>query len=294
MKYESVLEMIGDTPIVKLNSFSTDKIKIYAKLEKFNIGGSVKDRIGLSMIEHAEETGELTKDKTILEPTSGNTGIGLVLVGKSKGYKVKFTMPESMSMERRQMLKIYGAELVLTPGAEGMDGTIRKAREMVKDPQYFMPSQFENEWNWRAHFKTAEEIWKDTEGKVTHVVMGMGTTGTLVGISKKMREINPNVKIVAIEPESTHKIQGLKSLQDSITPGIFDPNAYDQKLIVSTDNAYEMARRLPKEEQLFMGMSSGAALWGALQVAKEIEEGLIVVIFPDGGEKYLSTPLFKE
>jgi cysteinyl-tRNA synthetase len=249
------------------------------------------------MIEAAEKSGELTKDKVILEPTSGNTGIGIALVSVIKGYKVLLTMPESVSIERRKILRALGADLLLTPKEKGTDGAIEKAYKMAREEKekYVLLDQFNNEDNWKAHYNgTAEEIWKQTKGKVTMFVAGMGTSGTLMGVSRKLKEYNPKIKIVGVEPILGHKIQGLKNMKEAYKPGIFDKTRLDERIIVQDGDAYEMARKLAKEEGLFVGMSSGAAMFAALQKARELNEGLIVVLLPDGGEKYLSTTLFGE
>ncbi|MBW2980088.1 cysteine synthase B [Candidatus Woesearchaeota archaeon] len=294
---KDILQLIGNTPLVKINRLNANKnVEIYAKLESFNPGGSVKDRIGLAMIEAAEKSGELIKDKIILEPTSGNTGIGIALVAAAKGYKVKLVMAESVSIERRKILAAYGAEFILTAPEKGTDGAIEKAYQLAKDEpdKYFMPDQFNNENNWRAHFNTTgKEIWEQTDERITHFVATMGTTGTLIGTSKRLKEYNPKIQIIGVEPNFGHKIQGLKSLKEAYKPGIYNKNMLDEKIYIKDEDAYEMARKLAKEEGIFAGMSSGAAMFVALQKAKELNRGLIVVILPDGGEKYLSTPLYE-
>jgi len=295
---KDILQTIGNTPLVKINRLNPNKkVELYAKLEGFNPGGSVKDRIGLAMVEAAEKSGKLTKDKIILEPTSGNTGIGIALVSVVKGYKVLFTMPESVSVERRKILKALNAELLLTPKEKGTDGAIEKAYTMAREDKgkYVLLDQFNNENNWKAHYNgTGEEIWKQTNGKVTHFVAGMGTSGTLMGVSRRLKEYNPDVGIVGVEPILGHKIQGLKNMKEAYKPGIFDKARLDDRIIVQDEEAYETARRLALGEGIFVGMSSGAAMFVALKKAKELKEGLIVVLLPDGGEKYLSTPLFGE
>jgi len=294
---KNILQLIGNTPLVKINKLNKNKnVEVYAKLESFNPGGSVKDRIGLSMIEAAEKSGELTKDKIIIEPTSGNTGIGLALVAAIKGYKVKLVMAESVSIERRKILAAYGADFILTDPKKGTDGAIEKAYQLAKDEpdKYFMPDQFNNENNWRAHFNTTgKEVWEQTDGKVTMFIASMGTTGTLIGTSKRLKQYNPKIQVVGVEPNLDHKIQGLKSLKEAYKPGIYNKNMVDEKVYIKDEDAYEMARKLAKEEGIFAGMSSGAAMFVALQKAKELKRGLIVVILPDGGEKYLSTPLYE-
>lgn len=293
--YKNILQLIGNTPLVKINKLNPNKkVELYAKLEFFNPGGSVKDRIAFSMIEEAEKSGELTKEKTILEATSGNTGIGLALMAAVKGYKLLLTMSESASLERRKILKAFGAEILLTPAKDGTDGAIEKAYELAREnKKYWLADQFNNPANWKAHYYgTAQELLRDTQGKITHFVAGMGTTGTLMGVSKRLKEYNPEIKIIGVEPFLNHKIPGLKNLKEAYKPGIYDKNILDEKINVKDEDAYESARQLTLKEGLFVGISSGAAMFGALQIIKEIKEGLVVVLFPDGGEKYLSTNLF--
>ncbi len=292
MKYNNILDQIGNTPIVKIKS-SNNNVNIYAKLEGQNPGGSVKDRIALSMIIAGEKSGELTKDKIILEPTSGNTGIGLALVGAVKGYRVTLTMSAGMSNERKKMLTALGAKLILTPAEERTDGAIKKAHEMIKNnpDKYWMPYQFDNPNNPLTHYNgTGVKIIKQVPD-ITHFVAGIGTGGTLMGIAKRLKEYNKNIKIIGIEPQLNHKIAGLKNMQESIIPKIYDEKKLDKKIVVNNEQAYETARQLAKQG-IFVGMSSGAAMYGALQVAHKIKTGNIVVIFPDRGEKYLSTKLF--
>ncbi len=291
----NVLELIGNTPVVKLNAFSTKDVEIWAKIEAWNPGGSVKDRAALYMIEGAERRGELTKDKIIIEATSGNTGIGLALVAAVKGYKVKIVMPESVSIERRAILKAFGAEVVLSPGDKGTDGAIELAIKIYEEEKerYYMPNQFDNPDNMRAHYETTGvEIWKQMEGKVDAFVAGIGTSGTLMGVGKRLREFNPDVKLFGVEPPPGHGIQGLKSLDEARVPKLFDPSLPDDIIRVYDEEAFEMMRKLPKLEGLFVGISSAAALIGALRVAKIIKKGRIVTIFPDGGDRYLSTGIF--
>jgi len=293
--YKNILQLIGNTPLVKINrSNPNKKIELYAKLEFFNPGSSVKDRIALSMVEGAERKRELTKNKIILEATSGNTGIGLALVCAVKKYKLLLTMPESVSIERRKILKALGAEILLTSAKDGTDGAIEKAYEMArKNNKYWLADQFNNPDNWKAHYYgTAEEIWQDTDGKITHFVGSIGTTGTLMGVSKRLKKYNPKIQIIGVEPFLGHKIQGLKNMKEAYKPGIYDKTRLDKKINVNDANAYEMARKIAKKEGIFVGMSSGAAMFGALQVIKGLEKGLVVVLFPDGGERYLSTNLF--
>lgn len=294
---ENILKLIGNTPLVKINSLNSNKnVEIYAKLEMFNPGGSVKDRIALGMIEAAEKSGELTKDKIILEPTSGNTGIGIALVAAVKGYKTLLTMSESVSIERKKTLKAYGADILLTDPKKGTDGSIEKAYAMAREEpdKYVLLDQFNNENNWKAHYNTtAEEIWKQTNGKITMFVAAIGTTGTLVGVSKKLKQYNKDIKIIGVEPILGHKIQGLKNMKEAYKPSIYNKKLLDEKVTIEDEPAYEMARKLTKEEGIFAGMSCGAAMHVALEKAKDMGQGLIVVLLPDGGEKYLSTPLYK-
>ncbi len=294
--YKNILQLIGNTPLVKINSLNPNKkVELYAKLESFNPGGSVKDRIALSMIEGAEKRKELNKNKIVLEATSGNTGIGLALVCAIKEYKLLLTMPESMSIERGKILKALGAKILLTPAKDGTDGAIEKAYEMAKkNKKYWLADQFNNPDNWRAHYYgTAEEIWRDTAGKITHFVAGMGTAGTLMGVSKKLKKYNSKIQIIGIEPLLGHKIQGLKNMKEAYKPGIYDKNRLDKKINVKDEDAYEIASESAKKEGIFVGMSSGAAMFGALQIIKGLKDALVVVLFPDGGERYLSTNLFK-
>lgn len=292
-----ILSTIGHTPLVPIQRLNPNpKVKLFAKLEKTNPGGSVKDRIALYMIEQAERSGQLTKDKTILEATSGNTGIGLALVAAIKGYSILLAMSEGASVERRKILAALGAEFLLTPADRGTDGAIEKAYELAaaEPDKYFMPDQYNNDANALAHYETtAPEIWEQTQGEITHFVATMGTTGTLVGCSKRFREFNPKIRIIGVEPYLGHRIQGLKNLKEAYVPGIYTADAIDEKINIEDDAAYEMARRLALEEGLFVGMSSGAAMHVAQQIAERIESGVIVAIMPDGGEKYLSTPLFQ-
>ena len=293
MLAKNVLDLLGNTPMVQVN-YPNPKLKIYLKLEKFNPGGSVKDRIAKYMIEKAEENGELTKDKTVIEPTSGNTGIGLALVCRAKGYDLILVMPETMTLERRQMLIAFGAKIILSEGSRGMNGAEDLAQEIVrKSPgKYFMPNQFANEANVLAHYETtAEEIWRDTKGKITHFVAGIGTSGTLMGVSKRLREYNPAVKVIAAQPEPGTAIQGLKNLETQYVPKIWRQELVDEIHVVNLSDAEETARLLTLREGLFVGPSSGAIFHVALKKAKDIDRGVMVVMAPDGGEKYLSTTL---
>ncbi len=291
-----ILGLIGNTPLVEIGKIHrARKVRILAKIESRNPGGSVKDRVALAMIEGAEERGELKPGMTVLEATSGNTGIGLAIVCAVKGYKLSLVMSEGVSVERRRILRALGADIILTPAERGTDGAIERAYSMAREEpsRFYVPDQFNNPDNWKAHYLgTAEEIWRDTQGRVTHVVAAIGTTGTLMGISRRLKELNPRVQIIAAEPLPGHKIQGLKNLRESYVPGIFEKERIDLKLTIEDEEAFEMARRLAKEEGIFVGMSSGAAMAAALKLARTLEEGTIVVIFPDGGERYLSTSLF--
>ena len=293
-----ILQTIGNTTMVRINRLNPNKnTTIYAKLEGLNPTGSIKDRIALSMIQQAEISGKLTKGKTIIEPTSGNTGVALAMIGSLKGYDVEIVMSSAVSVERRQMIQAFGGKVTLTDGKLGTDGAIRKAREMVKaEPEkYFMQDQFSNEFNKIAHYRTTgEEIWKQTGGKIDYFVSALGTSGTIMGVSKVLKEHNPDIKIVCAHPVKGHYIQGLKNMEEAIVPSIYDPSQIDITIMVETEAAYEMTRRIVSQEGIFVGMSSGAAMFAAVEIAKQIKSGIIVVIFPDRGEKYLSTNLFKQ
>lgn len=295
---EDILQTIGNTPIVRINKLNPNKnTTIYAKLEGFNPTGSIKDRIALNMIQQAEIEGNLTKGKTIIEPTSGNTGVALAMIGIVKGYEVEIVMSDAVSVERIQMIKAFGAKVTLTEGKLGTDGAIRKARELVKEhpEKYFMPDQFSNEYNKIAHYRTTgEEIWKQTNGKIDYFVSSLGTSGTIMGVGKVLKEHNPQIKIVCAHPVKGHYIQGLKNMEEAIVPSIYDPSQIDITIMVKTEVAYEMTRQIVRKEGVSVGMSSGAAMYATVQIAKKIEFGTIVVIFPDRGERYLSTKLFKE
>jgi len=303
--YKDITETIGRTPLVKLNKITKGlKAKIVGKLESFNPLASVKDRIGVSMIEAAEKKGLIKKNTIIIEPTSGNTGISLAFVCAARGYKLILTMPDTMSLERRQLLALFGAELVLTPGSEGMKGAVKKAEELVKKtPNSFMPQQFKNPANPEIHRRTtAEEIWRDTEGRVDILVAGVGTGGTITGVAEVIKKRKPTFKAIAVEPKNSpilsggepgpHKIQGIGA---GFVPDVLRMDLVDEVIQVSNEDAAKTARRLAKEEGLFVGISSGAAVWAAIEIAKKKENKgkLIVVILPDTGERYLSTELFK-
>jgi len=291
----TILDAIGNTPLVRINRLNASSIPVYGKIESMNPGGSVKERISLSLIEAGEASGELTPDKIVLEATSGNTGIGLAMVCAAKGYRCQLIMPESASLERRKIMQAYGAEILLTPANRSTDGAIEKAYAMAREypERYYLTDQFNNEANWEAHYKhTAPEIWDQTEGQVTHVVATLGTSGTVMGLCKWFHENHPDVHIVAVEPYLGHKIQGLKNMKESYRPGIFDKSLPNRIVNIHDEDAFRMARLLARKEGLLVGMSSGAAMFCALQLAEELDSGFIVTIIPDGGERYLSTPLF--
>lgn len=272
-------------------------VNIYAKLEGFNPTGSIKDRIALRMVEDAERRGVLRPGMTIIEPTSGNTGIGLAMVGVVKGYDVEIVMSEGVSVERRTIIRSYGAKVTLTPADEGTDGAIRMARRLVADNpgRYFMPDQFSNAANYMAHYlSTALEIWEQTGGCVDYLVCALGTSGTIMGVSRFMRALNPDVRVVCAHPVRGHYIQGLKNMDEAIVPAIYDPAKIDVQEMVSSEEAIEMARRIIREEGIFAGMSSGAAMLAATRVVQGLSGGNVVVIFPDRAEKYLSTVMFDE
>lgn len=302
-KYLNVTESIGNTPIIRINKLTESK-NLYAKVEFFNPAGSVKDRIALAMIEDAETKGLISPEETvIIEPTSGNTGIGLALISAVKGYRLILTMPDTMSIERRKLLAAYGAELVLTEGAKGMKGAIQKAEELHEEIENsFIPQQFKNPANPKKHYDTtAREIWKDTEGKIDIFVAGVGTGGTVSGVGKYLKEQNKNIQIVAVEPESSpvlsggqagpHKIQGIGA---GFVPDTFDRNVVDEIVTVSNENALETARKSAKTEGLLIGISSGASLYAAINIANANPDRTVVALLPDTGERYLSSVLFSE
>jgi cysteine synthase B len=295
--YGNILDTIGNTPLVRINRMYPNKdVEIFAKVEGTNPTGSIKDRIALKMIEQAEAEGALTKGKTIIEPTSGNTGIGLAMIGVVKGYAVEIVMSAAVSVERQKMIRAYGAKVTLTDAAQGTDGAIREARRLVAEypEKYFMPDQFSNKFNKYAHYDTtAEEIILDTAGRVTHFVSALGTSGTIMGVGKRLKELNPNIKVVSAHPVKGHYIQGLKNMEEAIVPSIYNPDYVDKTIMIETEEAFETARRIVREEGIFCGMSSGAAMLAAIKLAEEIKKGCIVCIFPDRGEKYLSTGLFQ-
>jgi S-sulfo-L-cysteine synthase (O-acetyl-L-serine-dependent) len=290
-----ILQCVGNTPITTIEINPNPNVKLYAKLEGNNPSGSIKDRIALYMIEAAEKEGKLTRDKIILEATSGNTGIGLAMVASAKKYRVKLTMPACVSIERRRILEAFGAELILSPSDEATDGAIRLAHKILSEEpgKYFMPNQFDNEANVLAHYETTgKEIIEQTEGRITHFIAGMGTTGTLMGVSRRLKEFNRDIKIIGVEPVLHHRIQGLKNMTESIRPKIFDPARLDERRFVNDNEAFDTTRMLAVKEGIFAGMSSGAAMYIALRKSSELKEGVIVVILPDRGDRYLSTSLF--
>lgn len=292
-----IFAAIGNTPLVELKALNNgSRVRIFGKLEGNNPGGSVKDRPAYYMIKKAEESGELTKGRTILEPTSGNTGIAIAMIGAAKGYDVKLVMPGCVSMERSRILEAFGAEVILTPAEEGTDGAIRKALGIIgEEPEkYYMPNQFTNENNTLSHYETTgPEIFSQTSGEIGVFVAGMGTAGTLMGTGSYLKEKKPDIKIVGVEPFKGHAIQGLKNMEEAIVPKIYHPEQMDEKINIEDDEAYETARRLATKEGIFVGMSSGAAVAAALRVAKSMDSGIIVAILPDRGDRYLSTTLFR-
>jgi len=297
IKYR-VFDAIGNTPLVELGPIDgvNPHVKILAKLEGCNPGGSIKDRPAYYMIRKAEENGQLTRGKIIVEPTSGNTGIALAMIGSARGYRVKLFMPECVSTERQICLQAFGAEVVLTPAREATDGAIRRARQFIENEpgKYYMPNQFDNPNNLLSHYETTgPEIYRQTNGEVDVFIAGLGTSGTLIGTGKYLREKKPGVRVIAVEPTEGHTIQGLKNMTESIVPGIYDSKGFDEKVVVGDGEAFETTRMLAIREGIFVGMSSGAAVAGAVQVSGRMDRGNIVVILPDRGDRYLSTTLFR-
>ncbi|HEY3139407.1 MAG TPA: cysteine synthase family protein [Blastocatellia bacterium] len=292
-------ELVGNTPLLRLrNIVASNNVEIYAKAEWFNPGGSVKDRPALNMILDGERSRKLAPGKIILDATSGNTGIAYAWIGATRGYKVKLALPQNASEERKRILRSYGAEIVLTDPLEGSDGAIREARRLYAESPdlYFYPDQYNNPANWRAHYETtALEIWEQTSGRITHFVAGLGTSGTFVGTARRLKELNREIKTISFQPNSPfHGLEGLKHMDSAIVPGIYDPSIADADLEISTESAHEYTRLLGKREGLLVGVSSGAAVACALAVAKDIESGVIVTVFPDGGDKYLSERFWDE
>lgn len=293
MIYSNILEAIGHTPLVELKRLSPNpSVRILAKLEGQNPSGSLKDRIALAMVEEGERRGELKPGTTILEPSSGNTGIALALVGRLKGYPVKIVMPENASVERRQLLELFGAEIVLSEGSKGSNGAIQRAWELVKEGDYYMPYQYGNEANPAAHYRTTGQEIVDQVPEVDAFVAGLGTGGTLMGVGRRLKEHNPKIKIVAVEPQQGDLVQGLRSLDDGFIPPILDLDLLDSKIICDSADALRGERRLALEEGIFGGISSGAVIYGALRLAQRMERGTIVALLADGGWKYLSTGLW--
>jgi S-sulfo-L-cysteine synthase (O-acetyl-L-serine-dependent) len=294
----SVLDMIGRTPLVRLHQFEreTPGVELYAKAEWQNPGGSVKDRAAARMILDGEASGRLTSDRIILDATSGNTGIAYAMVGAARGYKVALCLPENASPERKLILRALGAELVLTSPLESTDGAIREARRLYAEhpDRYFYPDQYNNPANWQAHYDTtAPEIIEQTSGRLTHFVAGLGTSGTFVGTGRRLRKYSPAIKLVSFQPDGPfHGLEGLKHMESAIVPGIYDPSLADADLRIGTERSYEMVRRLAREEGLLAGISSGAAVAAMLDVARTIDSGVIVTVFPDGAEKYLNEPFW--
>ena len=296
----SLLECTGNTPLLRLERIAQAyrPVEIFAKAEWFNPGGSVKDRAALNMIREGERTNTLRPGKIILDATSGNTGIAYAMIGACKGYKVKVCLPSNASRERKQILAAYGADLVLTDPGMGSDGAIREAQRLyAENPDlFFYPDQYNNEANWKAHFETTgPEIVRQTEGKLTHFVAGLGTSGTFMGTGRYLREFNPTIRLISFQPDSGfHGLEGMKHMATAIVPGIYDPSLADEDLAVSTEEAYRLVRVLAREEGLLVGISSGAALAACFQVAKQVETGMIVTVFPDSGDKYLSERFWEE
>ena len=293
----TVLDAIGNTPLIEIRNLNPyPEIRIFAKFEGSNPGGSIKDRIALYLIQAADQAGELTHGKIIMEPTSGNTGIALAMIGAAKGYHVKLVMPGCVSVERRRIIEAFGAEVVITPPEEGTDGAIRRAWKLAEENPdiYYMPDQFSNPANIQAHYETTgPEIYHELAGKIDCFVASMGTTGTLMGVGKYLKEKDPTIRIIGVEPEPGHAIQGLKNMEEAIVPKIYNRDLLDDKIRIGDEEAYVMARNIATREGIFTGMSSGAALAGVLKVADSLGSGNIVTIFPDRGDRYLSTTLFR-
>ena len=298
----SISDRIGNTPLLKINRITNvlkDRdVEIYAKAEWFNPGGSVKDRPALRIIEDAEKSGRLNRDKIIIDSTSGNTGIAYALIGASKGYKVTLVMPQNVSEERKRIVRAFGAKIVLTDSLLGSDGAMIEAKRLVEEEplKYFYADQYNNPSNWKAHYETTGvEIWEQTGGEITHFIACMGTSGTLMGTGRRLKEYNPDIQVISVEPSTPiHGLEGMKQMSTSIVPGIYDDHFPDRKLMVDTEDAYAAVKRLAAEEGFFVGYSSGAALVASLKVAGEIDRGLIVTIFPDRGDRYLSTSFWAD
>ena len=298
MYCNTILDTIGGTPLVRINRLNPNpNVRILAKLEGFNPTGSIKDRISLRMIEQAEQSGQLKPGMTIIEPTSGNTGIGLAIVGIVKGYDVEIVMSSGVSVERRKIIRSYGGKVTLTPAELGTDGAIRRAHQLVEENpgKYFMPDQFTNAANYMTHYnKTALELWTQADGTIDYLVCAVGTSGTLMGLSRFLKQHNPALKVVCAHPTRGHYIQGLKNMEEAIVPAIYDPSQIDIQEMIESEEAIAMAREIIRKEGIFAGMSSGAALLAAIRTAQRVTSGTIVVVFPDRAEKYLSTTMFAD
>ena len=295
-----VLSLVGNTPLVRLQTLTRDypEIELYAKAEWSNPGGSVKDRAALSIILEAERTGKLTRDKILLDSTSGNTGIAYAMICAARGYRLKLFVPGNASMERKRIFKAYGADVVYTDPLQGSDGAIRRARELYQENPdlYFYADQYNNPANWRAHYETTgREIFEQTGGRITHFIAGLGTSGTFTGVTRRLRELKPGVKCISVQPDSSfHGLEGLKHMPSAIVPGIYDSTLADENLEIGTEETHVMARRIAREEGLLAGISSAAAVVAALRVAKQVRRGVIVVVFPDSGDRYLSEDFWTE
>ncbi len=294
----SVVDAIGNTPLLRLKDPDLPPhVELYAKLEFFNPAGSVKDRPALRMVMDGQNSGQLTPDKIILDSTSGNTGIAYAMIGAALGYRVRLAMPSNVTAERKAILAAYGAEVVFSDPGEGSDGAILLARRLLEEAPdlYYKPDQYNNPSNWKAHYDTtAPEIWQQTRGRVTHFVATIGTSGTVMGTGRGLKAFNPDIQVVAVEPaDPFHGIEGLKHMESSIVPGIFDEEFLDYKLPVETETAYDITLWLPRQLGVLVGQSSGAAYWGAIEVARQLREGVVVTIFCDGGDKYMSSPMWR-
>ena len=297
---KDVLSLIGNTPLLRLHRVGAafPRVEFYAKAEWANPGGSVKDRPAMNIILEAERAGLMSKDKTLIDSTSGNTGIAYAMIGAARGYRVRLYMPSNASVERKRILQAYGAEIVYTDPMEGSDGAIRRVRQIATEEpnRYFYANQYDNPANWRAHYtSTAPEVFEQTEGRATHFVAGLGTSGTFVGTARRLKELNPKIRCSSFQPDSPfHGLEGMKHMPTAIVPKIYDPSVADENLEISTEDAYAMTLRLAREEGLLVGVSAGAAMVASLKVAQQIGEGVVVTIFPDGGDKYLSERFWDE